>query len=179
MTLIAANVAFFYYNYPNGRLFLGDAGAYFMGFVLSSLIIMFVCKQPSISAWYGFTLMIYPITEALFSIYRKKIVRKSSPFMPDGLHLHMLIYKRCLPKFKHLPKKQAQLKRNMLTSPILWLLSLVGIVPATLFAQNTLYLQISCLLFVLIYLLFYTLIVRFKIQRFLLLFRQTFKLNGN
>jgi hypothetical protein len=34
------------------------------------------------------------VFETLFSIYRKKFVRGKSPGAPDGVHLHMLVYKR-------------------------------------------------------------------------------------
>lgn len=162
--LIGCNIAFLLFNYPKGKLFLGDAGAYFMGFALAEIIIMMICFESDLSAWYGVTLMIYPITEVLFSIHRKKFVRKSSPFVPDGLHLHMLIYKRIVPKGPQWPKPEAKIKRNMLTSPVLWILSLFGIIPATLFAQNTLYLQISCGFFVITYIIFYRLIVSFRVQ---------------
>ena len=47
-----------------------------------------------VSPWYPFLLFIYPVFETLFSIWRKRLVRGDSPGVPDGLHLHMLIFRR-------------------------------------------------------------------------------------
>lgn len=48
-------------------------------------------------------LLIYPICEAVFSIWRKKFVRTLNP---DGMHFHMLIYKRIVKaKFKKINER--------------------------------------------------------------------------
>jgi hypothetical protein len=36
----------------------------------------------------------YPVTEVLFSMYRRRVIRKAAPGAPDRLHLHTLIYRR-------------------------------------------------------------------------------------
>ena len=62
---------FFILNFPFGFIFLGDSGAYFGGFLLSILAIMLPYRNPEISSWVSFLICLYPITETLFSIYRK------------------------------------------------------------------------------------------------------------
>ena len=75
-----------------GKIFLGDAGAYFIGTLIAIGLIIHQ-QTNDLSPWYVFLMLIYPITEVLFSFIRKTFIRKKT-FEPDGLHFHMLIYKR-------------------------------------------------------------------------------------
>ncbi|MGH8522317.1 MAG: hypothetical protein ACREU9_13060 [Gammaproteobacteria bacterium] len=72
------NVGFLLRNYPRGKVFLGDAGAYFIGFMYAQLSIQLVARNAGISPWFVVALAAYPIVETLFSIYRRKIVRALS-----------------------------------------------------------------------------------------------------
>lgn len=153
LTMVGAQTGFFILNYPNGLIFLGDGGAYLTGFVIGTISILLVKRHPEVSAWFPFLVCIYPIFETLFSIYRKKFLRKISPFLPDGLHLHMLIYKR-LTKWL-LGPSASKLKRNAATSPFLWMLCLMGVAPALLFWNNPLVLIGFSISFALIYLYLY------------------------
>jgi UDP-GlcNAc:undecaprenyl-phosphate GlcNAc-1-phosphate transferase len=91
---IAATLGFFVINFPSGRLFLGDSGAYLLGTVIAFLLTILVYRNPAVSPMFAAVLLVYPVWETLFSIYRKKVLRGTSPMQPDGVHLHMLIYKR-------------------------------------------------------------------------------------
>lgn len=91
---IGAAFGFLLVNYPTGRIFMGDGGAYFMGFWLAELAVLLVNRHPEISAWQVLAICSYPVIEVLYSIYRRKVIRKISPGAPDRLHLHTLIYRR-------------------------------------------------------------------------------------
>jgi len=104
-------------------------------------------------------LFIYPLYETAFSIYRKKIVRGTSPSQPDGFHLHMLIYKRWV---KNNMFKNNKTMCNSMTSPFLWLLSLVGIIPAIIWYDNQTILIICAFIFMAIYTIIFRRIVHFK-----------------
>jgi UDP-N-acetylmuramyl pentapeptide phosphotransferase/UDP-N-acetylglucosamine-1-phosphate transferase len=86
---------FLWMNFPRGGLFLGDGGAYFLGFWCAESAVLLVSRNPSVSAWQVLALHAYPVTEDLYSIFRKKVLRGMRVTMPDRLHLHMLIYRRC------------------------------------------------------------------------------------
>lgn len=95
LALLGGILGFLALNFPKGKIFLGDGGAYFLGFILSiSLINLTQAPSSHVSPWFGITLLIYPFWEVIFSVYRKKFVRKISPMQPDKLHFHMLIHKR-------------------------------------------------------------------------------------
>ena len=89
--IVAAAVAgFFILNFPKGRIFLGDGGAYLLGFIVALSGIFLAGNYESVSPWYILCVMIYPVWEVIFSIIRKKREGKS-PLEPDPYHLHMLI----------------------------------------------------------------------------------------
>lgn len=93
---IGAAIGFLLLNYPRGLLFMGDGGAYFLGFWCAESAVLLVSRNPSVSSWQVLALHAYPVTEVLYSIFRKKVLRRMSVTMPDRLHLHMLIYRRCI-----------------------------------------------------------------------------------
>jgi UDP-N-acetylmuramyl pentapeptide phosphotransferase/UDP-N-acetylglucosamine-1-phosphate transferase len=153
LSMIGALAGFFVLNYPNGLIFLGDNGAYLTGFYIGVISVILVKNHPEVSAWFPFLVCIYPIFETIFSIYRRKFIKGRSPGMPDCLHLHSLVYRRFT---KWLLGKKAQpLKRNAVTSPFLWLICMIGVIPAISFWRNTFMLIFFSIIFVLIYLYFY------------------------
>jgi UDP-N-acetylmuramyl pentapeptide phosphotransferase/UDP-N-acetylglucosamine-1-phosphate transferase len=91
---IGAAVGFLLLNYPRGRLFLGDGGAYFLGFWLSEMAVLLLVHHPAVNAWHVLSICAYPIIEVMFSIYRRRFIKKVSPGTPDALHLHALVFRR-------------------------------------------------------------------------------------
>jgi len=172
LIMMGAILGFFIWNFPAGLIFLGDGGAYFVGFFLGELAILLVLRHRDVSPWYPVLLFMYPIFETCFSIYRKKFVRGTSPGMPDGVHLHMLVYKRLIRWAVGSATAKELTRRNSLTSPYLWLLCLVAVIPATLFWRHTVHLFIFTLVFVASYVSLYLSIVRFKVPRWLVIHKR-------
>ena len=109
LAMASAILGFFIWNYPQGLIFLGDSGAYLIGFWISSLSILICHKHPEVSPWFALLINGYPITETLFTIYRRKIHQGKSPGSPDGIHFHTLIYRRILlAKQRELWKRSSQ-----------------------------------------------------------------------
>lgn len=94
-----STVGFLLLNYPSGKLFLGDGGAYFLGFWVAEVAVMLLVRNPLVNAWQVLSICAYPVIEVLFSIYRRKFIRKVDPGAPDALHLHTLIYRRVVSRF--------------------------------------------------------------------------------
>ena len=167
---VGALLGFFVWNWPRGLIFLGDGGAYFVGYLIAVLSFLLVARHRGVvSPWYPFLLFIYPVFETLFSIWRKRVVRGGSPGMPDGLHLHMLIFRR-LVRWAVGRRDAASLTlRNSLTAPYLWLLSSLAALPATLFWREPLVLQVFVALFCVTYVWLYLRLVRFRAPRWLVM----------
>ncbi|APR35227.1 MraY family glycosyltransferase [Paraburkholderia sp. SOS3] len=171
LIMMGAVMGFFIWNFPAGLIFLGDGGAYFVGFMLGELSIMLVMRNRDVSAWYPVLLFMYPIFETCFSIYRKKFIRGMSPGIPDGVHLHMLVYKRLMRWAVGVKTARELTQRNSLTSPYLWLLCLIAVIPATLFWRHTVHLFCFVVVFAATYVWLYVSIVRFKSPRWLVVRR--------
>jgi UDP-N-acetylmuramyl pentapeptide phosphotransferase/UDP-N-acetylglucosamine-1-phosphate transferase len=115
--LAAAVAGFWLVNFPWGKLFLGDGGAYFVGFVLAWVAVLLLMRNPTVSAWTALLACGYPVIEVLYSMWRRWR-NKHSPGAPDCRHLHSLIKTQLiLPRFPHW---NPQL-RNAAVSPVIWL----------------------------------------------------------
>jgi UDP-N-acetylmuramyl pentapeptide phosphotransferase/UDP-N-acetylglucosamine-1-phosphate transferase len=135
--IAAVTLGFFLVNFPFGKLFLGDGGAYLLGFLLAWIAVMLPVRNPSVSPWASLLACAYPIFETVFTIARR-VWSKSHPGQPDSDHLHSLVkIAVAIPLF---PSLRADL-RNSSVSPISWTIALL---PAYLAVQ---YAQVSLSLF--------------------------------
>ncbi|MHC0510534.1 MraY family glycosyltransferase [Achromobacter aegrifaciens] len=167
--MLGAIFGFLLWNYPRGLIFLGDGGAYFIGFMIGVLSILMLARHPYVSAWFPLLLCIYPVFETLFSIYRKKWLRGLSPGAPDGVHLHMLIYKRVVRWAVGSREVRHRNQRNSMTSPYLWLLSSMAVIPAVLFWQMP-YVLMGCVAaFSVMYVYLYRKLVLFRMPRWMII----------
>jgi UDP-N-acetylmuramyl pentapeptide phosphotransferase/UDP-N-acetylglucosamine-1-phosphate transferase len=169
LTMIGAIGGFVLWNFPVASIFLGDGGAYFIGFTMAELLVLLIARHPSVCAWYAVVVAIYPLFETAFSIYRRKLVRGRPVSEPDGVHLHTLIYRRIALKGADFRDPRQRSRRNARTSPYLWALCTIGIVPASLFWNKPLVLALTALAFMVVYVWLYVSIVRFKTPRWLCL----------
>lgn len=128
---VGAIVGFLLLNYPTGRLFMGDSGAYLLGFWIAQITVLLIARHPEINAWQLLAICFYPVIEVLYSIYRKKVVRKMSPGSPDRLHFHMLVHRRlicCV--FRARPSQQPWFRNASTTLAILFFIAPFSIAAA-------------------------------------------------
>jgi UDP-GlcNAc:undecaprenyl-phosphate/decaprenyl-phosphate GlcNAc-1-phosphate transferase len=158
-------VGFLAWNFPRGRIFLGDGGAYALGTMVAALVVRLVRDHDAVSPMFAALLMIYPVWETLFSMYRKIVLRHGSAMEPDGLHLHMLVYKRLLRRNPRAVSVDGEVLLNSATALYLAPLVLLSLVPAVLFWQNGSVLAVALVLFVAAYQQLYRRLVRFGLPR--------------
>jgi UDP-N-acetylmuramyl pentapeptide phosphotransferase/UDP-N-acetylglucosamine-1-phosphate transferase len=167
LAMVGAIAGFFLFNFPAGLIFLGDGGAYFVGFMLAECAVLLVARNPEVSAWYAALLLCYPVWETIFSIYRRRFIRKASPGLPDGVHLHQLVLRR-LSRWAIGSRESRELSHsNSMSSPYLWLLSACAVFPATLLWRRTGWLVLLVCLFCVTYVWLYSRLVRFRTPRWL------------
>lgn len=166
LCLMGATLGFLIWNYPKGKIFAGDGGAYVWGMVIAVACVSLVQRHPTVSPWFPMLLLIYPVWETMFSIYRK-LARGQSPGMADALHFHQLIFRRIVRVAFADDEARQLLARNNRTSPYLWIFAAATVVPAVLFWNRTWVLVVFTGLFVATYVAAYLMIVRFKVPRWL------------
>jgi UDP-GlcNAc:undecaprenyl-phosphate/decaprenyl-phosphate GlcNAc-1-phosphate transferase len=166
VSMIGATLGFLWWNYPRGAIFAGDGGAYLWGAMLAMSAIALVQRHAAVSPWFVMLLFAYPVSETLFSIYRK-LKRGQSPSTADSMHFHQLVYKRLVRGVFHNDETRRILMRNNRTSPYLWALCSLTVIPAVLFWNNTPVLIGFCVLFVVSYVSMYWMLVRFKVPKWI------------
>ncbi|QWE22958.1 glycosyltransferase family 4 protein [Polynucleobacter sp. AP-Jannik-300A-C4] len=162
LAMIGALFGFLVWNYPRGLIFLGDGGAYFIGFWIAELSVLLTSRHPEVSKWFPLLLCFYPIFETLFTIYRRAILRRTHPGMPDASHLHQLIYMRIIRWSTGSDDGVLVTERNSMTSPYLWVLAALSVIPAILFWRYHIVLKAFSGVFAVVYVWIYWSIVRFK-----------------
>jgi UDP-GlcNAc:undecaprenyl-phosphate GlcNAc-1-phosphate transferase len=84
---------FAFMNFPHGKIFCGDAGAYLIGFVVAVLVIALVQRNATVSPWFALAVVIHPVTETLYSAWRR-IREGLRATHPDSRHMHSLWVER-------------------------------------------------------------------------------------
>ena len=132
--LIAGSIfILFIANFPFGKVFTGDMGAYFIGLVMGVTGLLLGIRNEEVSHWFILLLVLYPLYETVFSIYRRRRNYQINAMLPDTNHLHSLIFKkitrqRCFAKNPNIC--------NAMTSVIIWVFALISITPAIVFYKD-------------------------------------------
>ncbi|CAM4218330.1 MraY family glycosyltransferase [Palleronia rufa] len=90
LAMVPAILGFLVFNWPFGGIFLGDAGAYSLGHLLSWLGIFIAAGSDRVSGVSVGLLFFWPVADTFLAMYRR---RKSSrpASAPDRLHFHQLV----------------------------------------------------------------------------------------
>ena len=90
MVLIAAMAGIFLFNFPFGKIFLGDAGAYTIGHLLTWIAILLMARNPEVAPFAMFLIFFWPVADMLFAIMRR--LRNGKPIdQPDRMHFHQFV----------------------------------------------------------------------------------------
>ena len=88
--LSAAVFGFLIFNFPFGKIFLGDGGAYTLGHTLVWSAIALTNLVPDISAFAILLIFFWPVADTLLSIWRRR-TKGLKADQPDRLHFHQLV----------------------------------------------------------------------------------------
>lgn len=153
----AAVFGFWCVNWPLGKIFLGDGGAYFLGFALGATAILLTERNPAVSVFAALLVCVHPVTEVIFSIWRRRF-RDHKPGHADCLHLHSLIKRRYV---QRLLPRASSLTRNSVAGLLVGLLNLLPAAAALLLYDSTALSVAAVLGFALAYVAIYARLVRF------------------
>lgn len=127
MLLAAVVTGFFLLNYPFGYIFLGDAGAYTIGFVLSWFGIATLINAPAVSPWAILLTLFWPLADTLLAMYRRSRSNRNA-MLPDRLHVHQLVMRGI--EIRYLGRKRRQLSNSLTTlvlAPFILAPQIVGV----------------------------------------------------
>jgi UDP-N-acetylmuramyl pentapeptide phosphotransferase/UDP-N-acetylglucosamine-1-phosphate transferase len=149
--LILIFIPFMALNYPYGKIFLGDLGAYSLGLIISMLTVILFARHPEISPWCAVLVLIYPATEVVFSLLRRAI-RGVSIYHPDTYHLHLKLF--------HFFRPQPAYKKiaNALVMPSLSVLWLFPMLAISWVFHKPIFIWVTIIFFILLYSLLYALV---------------------
>ncbi len=87
LVLIGAILGFLIFNFPPAKIFMGDSGAYFLGFILAVLAMIF-SKPYSFSSILGLIFILgLPLFDGIFTNIRR-LLKKKSIFLGDREHFY-------------------------------------------------------------------------------------------
>lgn len=158
----AATLGFALWNWPFGKIFLGDGGAYLLGLWVVELGLLLPHRSTAISPMAPVLVGVYPLLETLYSMYRRKFVRSHPVNHPDALHLHTLIYRRLIlnPALDIAPRDKN--RANAQVAVVVWGFVAVPAIFAVCFYQDTHALLALIAVFALMYSYFYRRLIGFR-----------------
>jgi UDP-GlcNAc:undecaprenyl-phosphate GlcNAc-1-phosphate transferase len=167
LTSLTVVLGFFVFNWPKGAIFLGDAGAYLIGFWVVELGILLAMRNPQISPMAPVVAGLLPLIETLFSMYRRNVIRNHPVNQPDALHLHTLVYRRMLfnPALTYTANQLNAV--NAKVALFFWLPAATFAVLACIFAESTEAQLVFILIYLIMYVWMYIKLVRFNAPAFM------------
>ena len=158
LLLLSATLGLFVFNFPLGKIFTGDGGAYLLGFLLAIVSLMLTQRNLQVSSWFPVLVMAYPISDLLFSMGRR-LLQKQKLSQPDKYHLHSLVFRALSIHFNKHNKKYI----NNIASLIMWHFPIVtAVLGICLYDNTTMLVVCSC------FSVFYYMLLHITIRRYVL-----------
>ena len=133
LLLTTVTAGFFIINFPLGKIFLGDSGAYLLGFMLAWVAVMLPMRNPTVSPWASLLICSYPFIETTYSMGRR-LIQKSCTSQADIAHMHSLIKIKVINcYFPRLPKRI----RNSMVSPFCWTFVIISSAISLVYYKQT------------------------------------------
>ncbi len=134
-SLFGALIGFLFFNFPPAKIFIGDSGALFLGFAISSLPLLEINYHSNMTLIISVSILFIPVIDTLTSVIRR-LKRGQSPFHPDKEHLHHKL-----------------MDRNFSVKQILFTIYSVSILIGIIifmwaFTKNTLFIDIAMIIWI-------------------------------
>jgi UDP-GlcNAc:undecaprenyl-phosphate/decaprenyl-phosphate GlcNAc-1-phosphate transferase len=137
IVLVGALAGFLPYNFFPARIFLGDGGAFSIGYLLAVISVVGLFKQAALVSFVlPITVLALPIFDTTFAILRR-VLRGQSPTTPDNKHIHhrMLAllnrrYREALPTEQLTRIEEKFIQRRAHRDTVLWLYGFAAVCAA-------------------------------------------------
>ena len=150
-----AFLGFLLLNFPHGKIFLGDAGAYSIGHIIAWNAIILAEREPDISPWAILLILLWPVFDTLFAIIRRFSTGESIS-KPDRLHFHHMLMRLIRVSA---PTKITTKKSNPIGSLATWPFLMTPCILGCVFIDNPKYALLSIGLLCTFYIITYRLLI--------------------
>ena len=151
--MIAGITGFLLFNWPFGKLFLGDGGSYLLGLCVGWCSVLLAVRNPTVFPFTLLLVCVYPVTEVLYSMYRRNKSGKATG-QPDRMHLHQLVAMVYIyPSLNQITS--SPVLKNSLTGFVMSLLMIPTACIAVVFYDRPPIILLAIALFAAIYVVFY------------------------
>jgi UDP-GlcNAc:undecaprenyl-phosphate GlcNAc-1-phosphate transferase len=108
VVLIGGVLGFLPYNFHPAKIFIGDGGAFSLGYLLAVVSVIGLFKQAAVISFIlPVAILMLPLTDTVFAIVRR-LVRGRPVTAPDNRHIHHRMLWRLSRTYRsHLPAEQA------------------------------------------------------------------------
>jgi UDP-N-acetylmuramyl pentapeptide phosphotransferase/UDP-N-acetylglucosamine-1-phosphate transferase len=89
----AALLGVLVFNFPFGKIFVGDGGAYFMGAMIAGIAVLLPERNDAVSPFASLLIIFYPFYELVRSFVRRLVGNGARAMRPDNKHLHSLMFR--------------------------------------------------------------------------------------
>lgn len=90
--LAGSSLGFLAYNFHPAKIFMGDSGSLFCGFMLASLAVTGALKTKVVVMLLPLVVLCVPLMDISYSVLRR-LSKGKNPFLPDSEHLHHQLLK--------------------------------------------------------------------------------------
>ena len=149
--VVSSTFGFFLFNFPLGRVFLGDSGAYMLGHVLVWSAILLINFDSQVSPFAVLLVFFWPVADTGLAIWRRGILENAAT-RPDRLHFHQLAMRFI--EIKVFGRGKRAFSNPIATLLIIPLITTPQILGVS-FASNTPLLAIFSLIMVILFVLTY------------------------
>jgi UDP-N-acetylmuramyl pentapeptide phosphotransferase/UDP-N-acetylglucosamine-1-phosphate transferase len=165
LTICVAFFGFMCVNFPHGKIFLGDAGAYSVGHLIAWNAILLLNREPEVSAWGILLIVLWPVLDTIFALVRR-FVNGYSVATPDRMHYHHVLMRIVLIAT---PQSVDITKANPIGSVITWPLIALPSLLGVLLIDHHMKSALGVVLFTFLYILTYHILVykAARLRRFL------------
>jgi UDP-GlcNAc:undecaprenyl-phosphate GlcNAc-1-phosphate transferase len=89
LALLGSVTGFLFFNFHPAKIFMGDGGSLFLGFVIGAGSVVCQTKTPTfVGLAVPFLALGVPVFDTVFAIVRRRLLDRRSVFAPDRSHLH-------------------------------------------------------------------------------------------
>lgn len=128
LVFCACLIGFLALNWPSAQMFLGDAGAYGIGHLLTWAAILLVARVDDVTVPALLLVLFWPLADVLHTIYRR-LVEGRAAFQPDRMHLHHKVRRAIdLMYFGYNEKRRSNPLTTLVLAPFMALPIITGVI---------------------------------------------------